>query len=304
MSKLKHIGPLFIIIAALLWSFDGILRRSLYSLPPTLVVFWEHLLGLIILFPFIISRIKEIKSLTKKEFIAILIVSLFSGALGTIFYTAALGKVNYIQFSVVVLLQQLQPIWAISTAAIVLKEKIRKSFLIWAVLAIVGTYFVTFKDLKINLGSGQTLTAALLALTAGLLWGSSTSFSKIILKKVSFQLATLLRFFLAPIFALLFLIYFGQFNLILTPNRQQWSSLLLITLFTGVFAVLIYYYGLKKTEAKISAVCELVWPVSAIFIDYFYFKQFLSVTQIIGVCVVLFSIYKVTRSKNETKKMA
>ena len=297
MQKIKRFGPIFIIIAALLWSFDGVLRRGLYSLPPTLVVFWEHVLGFLIILTFTFRYITQIKRLSRKELLAILIVSLFSGALGTIFYTAALGKVNYIQFSVVVLLQQLQPIWAISTAAIVLKEKIRKSFLIWAVLAIVGTYFVTFKDLKINLGSGQTLTAALLALTAGLLWGSSTSFSKIMLKKVSFQLATLLRFFLAPIFALLFLIYFGQFNLILTPNRQQWSSLLLITLFTGVFAVLIYYYGLKKTEAKISAVCELVWPVSAIFIDYFYFKNYLSFTQILGVIIVLFSIYKVTRNE-------
>src|SRR3989338_28858 len=225
MGNLKHIGPLFIIIAALLWSFDGILRRSLYSLPPTLVVFWEHLLGLIILFPFIISRIKDIKSLTKKEFIAILIVSLFSGALGTIFYTAALGKVNYIQFSVVVLLQQLQPILAISTAAIILKEKINKSFLKWAVLAIIGSYFVTFRDLRINLASGETLTAALLALSAGLMWGSTTSFSKIVLKKVSFQIATFLRFLFAPFFAFIFLIYFNQIKLVVKIDKSQWTTL-------------------------------------------------------------------------------
>lgn len=299
MKKIKQFGPLFIIIAALLWSFDGILRRSLYTLPPTLVVFWEHLLGLIILFPFIISRIKDIKSLTKKEFMAILVVSLFSGALGTIFYTAALGKVNYIQFSVVVLLQQLQPIWAISTAAIILKEKINKSFLIWAILAIIGSYFVTFRDLRINLASGDTLTAALLALLAGLMWGSTTSFSKIVLKKVSFQIATFLRFLFAPFFAFIFLIYFNQLKLLVSIDKSQWTTLLFITLSTGLVALLIYYYGLKKTQAKISAVCELVWPVSAIFIDYFYFKNYLSITQLIGVCLVLFAIYKVTRHEKK-----
>jgi len=61
--------------------------------------------------------------MSKKEWLAIALVSLFSGALGTIFYTSALGKVNYIQFSVVVLLQQLQPIWAILAAYFLLKEK-------------------------------------------------------------------------------------------------------------------------------------------------------------------------------------
>ena len=49
MKKLKSFGPLFIIIAALLWSLDGLLRRGLYSLPPSVVVFYEHLVGFAIL---------------------------------------------------------------------------------------------------------------------------------------------------------------------------------------------------------------------------------------------------------------
>ena len=49
MQKLKKIGPLFIIMTALLWSFDRLLRISLYSLPPAVIVFYEHLLGASIL---------------------------------------------------------------------------------------------------------------------------------------------------------------------------------------------------------------------------------------------------------------
>ncbi len=285
----------FIIIASLLWSFDGILRVSLYSLPPAVIVFLEHLLGVLILFPFVFKNLKEIKNISKKEWLAIIIVSLFSGALGTIFYTSALTKVNYIQFSVVVLLQQLQPIWAITTAAILLKEKISKKFLIWALLAIIASYFVTFKDLKVNIGSGNgTLIAALLALSAGIMWGTSTSFSKIVLKKVSFKIATFLRFLFAPLFAFIFILFLKQTNSFIQINTSQWFTLLTITLTTGMVALLIYYFGLKKTPAKISAICELTWPVSAIFIDLFYFKHSLSLTQILGAIVVLFAIYKIS----------
>jgi len=295
MKNLKRFGPVFIIIAALLWSFDGLLRRSLYALPPAIVVFWEHLLGALILSPFIIKNLKEIKLLTKKEWLAIAVVSLFSGALGTIFYTAALGKVNYIQFSVVVLLQQLQPIWAISMAALLLKEKISKKFIFWAVLAIIASYFVTFKDLRINLATGSgTVIAALLAISAGMMWGSSTSFSKIVLRKVSYKIATILRFVLAPLFTLPIIFALHQTNTLINLSSVQWTTLLTITLSTGLVALLIYYYGLKHTQVKVSAICELVWPASAIFIDYFYFKQFLSATQIIGVAIVLFSIFKVS----------
>ncbi|KKQ23348.1 MAG: DMT superfamily drug/metabolite permease [Candidatus Roizmanbacteria bacterium GW2011_GWC2_37_13] len=289
----------FIILAALLWSFDGILRRGLYTLPPTVVVFWEHALGALVLFPFVFRSFKEVKKLALKEWVAILVVSLFSGALGTIFYTAALGKINYIQFSVVVLLQQLQPIWAIITAAIVLKEKVTKKFLPWAFLAIGASYLVTFKDLKLNWQTGQgTIIAAILALLAGMMWAASTSFSKIVLKKISFQMATFLRFIFAPVFALFFVFGLKQTNQLTKINPNQWTSLLIIVFSTGLVALLFYYFGLKKTQAKVSAILELTWPVSAIFIDYFYFKNGLSATQLIGAFLVLFSMYKVSKLKN------
>lgn len=294
MKKLKTFGPLFVIIAALLWSFDGILRRGLYSLPPSVVVFYEHLVGFAILLFLIPKWFPDLKKMTRKEWIAIIIVSLFSGALGTIFYTAALGKINYIQFSVVVLLQQLQPIWAIGAAAILLKEKITKKFLLWAVVALAAAYFVTFKDLTVNLSTGGgTAIAGLLALGAGFLWGSSTAISKYVLNKVSFLTATALRFALAPIFAFGFVVSLGQTSSLTMVTGSQWISLLLIAFTTGMVALAIYYYGLKKTPARITTICELVWPASAIFIDYFYFHQTLSTTQILGVVVLLFAIYQI-----------
>src|SRR5437868_15387266 len=123
MIKLLAFGPLFIIIAALLCAFDGVLRISLYSLPPAVIVFYEHVLGFIVLLFFITKWIGELKKMSRKEWIAIIAVSLFSGALGTISYTAALQQIQYTQYSVVVLLQQqLQPIWSILTAAILLQE--------------------------------------------------------------------------------------------------------------------------------------------------------------------------------------
>ena len=295
-KNIKNIGPVSVIIAALLWSFDGILRRGLYSLPPAVIVFYEHLLGFFVLIFLYKKWLPDLKKMTKKEWIAIALVSLFSGALGTIFYTAALGKVNYIQYSVVVLLQQLQPIWAISMAAILLKEKITKKFIIWAIVALVAAYFVSFRDLTVNItAQSGTAMAAILALLAGVLWGSSTAISKYVLNKVSFLTATALRFMLAPIFALLFVIFGGQADVLFNINAAQWFSLLLITFSTGMVALAIYYYGLKKTPARVTTICELVWPASAIFIDYSYFHQSLSLTQILGSVVLLFAIYNVVK---------
>lgn len=299
MKKLKTFGPLFIIIAALLWSFDGVLRISLYSLPPTVVVFYEHFLGFIILLIFGKTWFHELKKLNRKEWIGVVVVSLFSGALGTILYTAALGKINYTQYSVVVLLQQqLQPIWAIGTAAILLRERVTKQFILWAGVALVAAYMITFKDLTVNLTTGSgTAIAGFMALLAGLMWGSSTAVSKYVLNKVSFVTGTALRFGLAPVFALVFIISLGQTGSLFTLTQQQWVTLSIITLSTGLIALLFYYYGLKKTPARVTTICELVWPASAVFIDYFYFKNTFAATQIIGIIFLSIAIYNVSKYK-------
>lgn len=296
MKKIAAFGPLFVIIAALLWSADGLLRISLYSLPPAVIVFYEHLLGALFLLFVYRKWFGDLKKMTKKEWLAISVVALFSGALGTILYTAALQKINFTQYSVVVLLQQqLQPIWAITMAAILLREKITKRFVMWAALALLAAYFITFKDLRVNFSTGAgTATAGLFALSAGIMWGSSTAISKFVLNKVSFLTGVALRFFLAPIFALILIVSGNQTKALFPLTIVQWETLLLITFSTGMVALAFYYYGLKKTPARITTLCELVWPASAVFIDYFYFHKIFSPTQIFGIVLLLFAIYKVT----------
>src|SRR5581483_6467934 len=164
MKKVLSFGPLFVIFAAFLWSLDGLLRRSLYVLPPITVVFFEHLIGFILIAPFLFPHIKTIKKVKQKTWGAFAWITLLSSILGTLFYTAALGKVNFIQFSVVVLLQQLQPIFEVFFAWLILREHINKKFFIWLALALVGAYFVSFPNLSVNLQTGQgTILAALLA---------------------------------------------------------------------------------------------------------------------------------------------
>ena len=150
MSKYTKSGHLYIITAASLWAIDGVLRRSLFDLPPSTIVFYEHLIGAIILIPLVFRQLKNLK-LTQKTWSAVIWVSFFSGVVGTLLFTSALLKVNFIPFSVVFLLQKLQPIFAILAAKLLLKEKLTPKFTRWAILALAAAYFVTFPDGKVSL---------------------------------------------------------------------------------------------------------------------------------------------------------
>ncbi len=300
MKKLLSIGPLFIIIAALLWAVDGIFRIDLAALPPAVTVFYSDLFGFIVLLFIGFKWFGDLKKMTKKEWIAIAIVALFSEALGTILYTAALQMTQFLPYSVVVILeQQLQPIFGIIMAAILLKEKISKRFVIWALVAIVSIYFVTFRNLVVNTQTGsQTILAAVFAVTSGIMWGSSTAISKFVLNKINVLTVTSERFSLGALFALFFIIPLHQTNSLFHLTQTQIWILIAITLSTGMVATAIYYYGLKRTPARISSICELAFPAGAIIIDYFLYHTTLSITQLLGFVILIFAMFQVTRREN------
>jgi drug/metabolite transporter (DMT)-like permease len=295
MRKIFSYGPLLIVIAASLWAFDGIIRRSLYSLPSITIVFYEHLFGVIILLPYLILTFKK-EGLTKKEFFLLLFISMFSGVLGTLWFTTALLKTNFISFSVVYLIQKLQPIFAISAASIFLKEKISKSYIKWAVLALLATYFVTFKNGIINFSTGSgTIIAALYALGAAFAWGSSTALSKLALIKRPSNYITGLRFLFTGILAFGMVFIMGQSKSLSAPTISQLGRFLFIAVSTGMVSVAIYYHGLKKVPANVSTLLELVYPLLAVFIDATLYKSFLAPTQYVAGGVLLFAIYKISK---------
>ncbi|MBW3568765.1 DMT family transporter [Candidatus Parcubacteria bacterium] len=298
--KYIKFGSVAVVAAALLWSLDGLLRRELYTLPASVIVFWEHLFGFIILLPFIIYSYKAFRKLSKKQWQAIIGVSFLSGALGTILYTAALTKIQFIPFSVVVLLQQLQPVFAISAAALLLKEPLSRKFMGLAATALVAAYFVSFPDMKINLDTGSgTLIAALFAVGAAAAWGVSTAFSKYALKDTSSLHITALRFGFTPIFALLFVLFSGDSAALTQITADQFKYLIAITFSTGMLALLIYYFGLKRIPASRSTILELTWPLSAVVIGFLFLGESLSATQALGSLVLLGTIYLIAKDANK-----
>jgi len=251
----------------------------------------------VVLVPILLRSLKQFKDLTPKQWGAIIFVALLSGALGTILYTAALGQVQFIPFSVVVLLQQLNPVFAIITAAILLKEKLGKRFVLLSALALVGAYLATFPNLSVNLATGSgTLIAALLAVGAAACWGIGTAFSKYALKGTSYIHITGLRFGFTIVFALLIAFGTGTAGTIATLTWTQFWYLIAITFSTGLVALLIYYYGLQKVQASRAAVLELAWPLSSVILGWLFLSQGLTWTQAAGAVLLVGTTYMLTKS--------
>jgi drug/metabolite transporter (DMT)-like permease len=300
------LGSLAIMLAALLWSIDGLfIRPQFYILPAELVVFLEHLLGLAILSPFILIFWPKIRALSRKSWLALAWVSIFGGLIGTLFITKAFFSAmdGNVSFATVVILQKLQPIFALLLAHLILKERLGKRFYFWAAAAIIAGYFIAFG--KTGLDWSQIdwrHSGALFAFVAAFAFGSSTVFGKRITNHLDYRAVAALRFGLTSLLALLLLILSGSLSNIGLVSSRQWSLLTLIVMTSGAGAMFIYYFGLRRVPASAATVLELFWPFSAIILDYAFNRNYLNLTQLLALVVLLFAFYQISVS-GRLKKM-
>lgn len=287
-------GTIAISIAAILWGFDGVvLTPRLSNLNVAWVVFVLHAIPFLIMNVFMFNQYGNLKSFIKQDYILFFLVALFGGVLGTVSIVKALFLVNFHQLSVVVLLQKLQPIFAIILAAILLKEKIKKQFAIWATLAIIASYFLTFGLNKpvISL-EDSTLLAALYALLAAFSFGSSTVFSKKLLLNHNFVTTTFFRYGTTSIILLIYILFTGLYSQFDETTTINWIYFFIIGITTGSGAIFIYYYGLRRVKAIVATISELLFPISAILFDYLFNGTLLSPVQILSAAIMVFAIIK------------
>ncbi len=297
-NRYTLVGALAIMLAALLWSIDGLfIRPKFYVLPADLVVFWEHFLGLIVLSPFIYLSWSKIKSLSRKNWGAILWISLFGGMIGTILITQAFfDAVNgQTTFATVIIMQKLQPIFALLLAGWILKEKLSKKFYFWTIVAIVSSYFMAFAKTGLDIRQINWFhNAAVFAFLAAFAFGSSTVFGKRIANHLDYKAVAALRFAVTSVLVLILILINGDFSKYVLITSGQWGLLGLIVLTSGAGAMFIYYFGLRRVSASTATILELFWPFSALILDYVFNHNYLNWEQGIAAAVLLFAFYQVT----------
>ena len=286
-------GPWLVALASLLWAIDAPFRKYLTGeLSSTTIVFMEHLLISLVVLAWLWPQLKELKNLKWPQWLALIFVSLGGSALATIFFTQSF---HYLNPSVAILLQKVQPLVAILLAVIVLKEKLSQRFWLWALLAIGGAYVVTFPDLSVT---GLTLSGGslgvVLALLAAFFWGGSTVFGRYLLRTLSFKAMTAVRFLAALVFLFGIQLYYSRVSEISLASGRDWSFVFIIAIVAGFISLFIYYRGLKFTSASVATLAELTFPVAAVVVNWIFLDATLTSMQIVGSAVLLFSIAKLS----------
>ncbi|MCM2675659.1 DMT family transporter [Alkalicoccobacillus plakortidis] len=286
-----------IVIGAAFWGVNPLFRVMLLdTLTSAQIVFIEHVLLAFITIPILWINRHELKGLKKSHIGALLFISWGGSALATLLFTAGL---TYGNINAVLLLQKMQPLFAIILARILLKEMFPRHFSILVVVALIGTYFLTFGfSLPIGHLDEVIQMGSILSLAAAALWGGSTVMGRLLLKQMKFETVTSLRFVLAiPFITLIMLVQNAAWTL---PNDSTAMTLigvnlLLSALLPGLFSMLLYYKGLTNTKASVATLAELSFPMTGMLVNWLVFQESVTTAQFTGfvlIWVVLFTISK------------
>lgn len=300
MIEKRTFAALAISFAAALWGFDGVvLTPRLAPLPVLFVVFLLHAVPFVLMQPVLGRSWGRLRRLPPRELGTLALVSAVGGVIGTLAIVRALFLVNFDQLSVVVLLQKLQPVFAILLAAMLLGERMTARFLIWAAVAVTGGYLLTFGlGGPVVAGDGRTTQAALWAVVAAASFGAATVLGKKLLGSLDFWTATFGRYGMTTAITGTALAVTGAGFPFAEVTRAHWLLVLLIGLTTGTGAIALYYWGLTRVRAVTATICELSLPLSAVVFDYFVNGSRLGPVQWLGGALLIGAITRVTLKGN------
>ena len=310
-SALAMLGPFLIFVAAMLWATDAPFRVFLTGeLNSSFIVLAEHFIDILIALPLLLLGWSELKKLSAKEWVAVLVIAIGSSALASIAFTESF---RYVNPSVAILLQKLQPLVAIALATILLKETLRAKFWLWAILAIAGAYLLSFPKLVPQVYEGEIFNpntmGVLLALVAAALWAVGTVLGRFVLRTITFKTLTSLRFVGAFIFLLIFNLSQDSIPALSTVSGKDWLFIVIVAVTSGLVSLFLYYYGLQYTRASVATLAELGFPLAAVLINAYFIESVhqpgtflgLFALQWLGTALLLFALYRLSRFNQAEK---
>ena len=275
----RPLGIVLIALAACLWGLDQWIRGPLSATTtPATIVFGEHVVLVLCTLPFAVAALKAVWKLGWRHLLAAIAIGAGASAVATILFTQALF--THGDFVTPVVLQKVQPVFAVLGAMVVLGERPRPRFLGYFALALAGTWLMGVSHPFHPEAHG--LETMLYALGAAMLWGLGTVFGRYLARDMRYEHVTTLRFLFGLPAAAIALLVLGS------PAFASWHDMFwiaVLALVTGLAAMLLYYYGLRSTPAVAATIAELAYPVTAILVGYFKFGQTLSGWQWVGVAL-------------------
>ena len=273
-------GAAFIVAAAAaLWGLDAYFRIPFaVEISASSLVFGEHVILVIATLPWLLGAIRAARKLDLRSWIYLIFIGAGASAGATVLFTKAFATGDAIT---PLMLQKFQPFVVVLGAGILLRERIHPRYAFYLVAAIAGAWLIAFAQ-PFDVAA-PTLKPALYSIAAATLWAMGTVLGRHLSVHLEFKELTTLRFLIGLPAAFVIVLFDGA---AIVPASENIVRLVFLSLIVGLLAMLLYYYGLRRTPAVVATIAELTFPVVAAIVGYLKFDAKLDGSQWLGVIVL------------------
>ncbi len=270
-----------ILCTCFLWALDILVRYPVnLKMGFVSIVFFESLIGLLFVLPFIWKKRLELKKLKIKDWAIAFFVGGIGMSIAGYLQNACIQKATPGLFS---FFQVFQPLFVIYLAHRFLKERVDNMAVYWGIWVVLSAILLFSVDLEIMLTSEVIWTDILIAVATMLIWGSCTILSKKFLVNNSPLMLVGLRWFFAFVLSVIILIASDgphQFGVILNP--EIFLRFIYMSVIAGIFALYLYFSGLQKLSAGKVSFVEISFSALGMIFSALYTFDSLTFFQVLG----------------------
>lgn len=284
------IGTIELIIAMVLSGTIGYFvissGQSLWN-----IVFFRCVIGAITLGGYV-----YFKGLLRREFFKrnVFMLIVFGGVTLVSNWVLLFASFHYISFSIATVAYHMQPLFLVLAGALLTKDKLSGSLIVWLSLAFAGLFLIIeldFSEVSTLFGTnehensdGVAFIGLLFALSAAALYTVTTLITKKV-NRVPSEFVALVQVSIG-VFMLLPFVDFTD----LPTQTSQWLDLLVLGAVLTGFMYIIMYDSFQKLSTSLIALLSFIYPVTALFVDYVAFSTQISGLQLIGVILILLAV--------------
>ena len=174
-------------------------------------------------------------------------------------------------------------------------------------IAFIGLMLVAVGDWNNIFGTGAFL-ATILSIIAAFFWGSGTVFGRMLTPKLDNWEITTIRYIVGTIFLLFMLLMislikdptYGILNSEFTVwgiykfTWVGWVCIIYMAIIPGLIPLVIYYAGLKRTQASVAGIMELSFPFIGLFVGIYILEYPFIWSQYLGAIILLSAVTVIT----------
>lgn len=173
-----------------------------------------------------------------------------------------------------------------------LRERPKGSFYAFAATTIFASILLTLGDTGFSFDD-SSIHAYIYALLTAIFWGTSTTFSKIVITHNSPLYALTLRFLFTGIIGWLIVILSQDMisiSEIVTKASINPANIFFLIFISDLLATGIYYRGLRNVPATLATIFELTFPLTGFVLDYMFYDVTPSPMKVVAALTILMSI--------------